>query len=78
MASFPSYISIQQYSEQLGRETVRRTPMEAGYIQQTKRFYNIWIDAAVEILMTDTQYETFLDFFQTTINNGSDTFLMVT
>lgn len=73
MADFPTYTKILNYSE-TNQKTVRRTPYQAGYFQQTKRFSNLWMNANVEVLFTNAQYETFLSWYKNDITNGSDSF----
>lgn len=74
MTAFPSYHSIQSYSEVLGRPTVRRTPFESGHIQQSRLFFNTWLDVELNILLSQAQYDDFLTFYRDDILNGADTF----
>ena len=76
MSSFPSYQSILSFNEQ-PQQAVRRTPFESGYQQQSKRYYNLFMSANVQVLMTDTQYEAFLTWYRDDIANGSGSFSFV-
>lgn len=76
MAAFPSYpILVEWSSYKVNRNTaVQRTSMEDGFAKQTKRFSRVLVTRSVKYQMTKAEYATFLTWFNTTVNRGSDWF----
>lgn len=72
--TFPSHQSILTYTE-APQQTVRRTPFEDGEQKQTKRFYNLYFNIQCQVLMSESEYDTFLYWYRDNISNGADYFL---
>lgn len=76
MATWPSYAKILRdgYAEQ--RESaLLRTEMESGPPRQTKIKSRVMVTRPVAILLeSGTDYQSFLAWYKTTINEGADWF----
>lgn len=64
MATFPSYYKITEFNVS-SQDQVRRTPTEDGEAKQALRYYNMPINAEVEIIFTAAQWDTFQTWMKT-------------
>lgn len=69
--TFPSFIKFLTWDEQPGANPVLRSPMESGLPKQRKRFTRQLMNMSVSILMNDTQYTDFIDWYNTDGGHGA-------
>jgi hypothetical protein len=76
MADFPVTLPKPLASGYSGTKTQAfiRTEMEAGSQRQRKRFSAVNQNRSLNFLFTASEMDTFKDFFETDINQGSDFF----
>lgn len=75
MAAFPAALGEPDFAghSTKSRSAVTRTQME-GFIKQAKRYSKRYIEHNLTYTWTTVQRDTFLTFFNTTLNLGSDTY----
>lgn len=76
MATFPSYAKLLvEGFEEIPGDVLIRTAMEDGPPKQAKIRYREMISRPVNYrLVSKTDYNSFMTWYRTTINNGSDWF----
>lgn len=77
--SYPTYPEIPLPNETLGSDTqtpVSRTQMEGGQARQIARFSTGQQTYSMQFTFTGEEYASFLSFFYTTLNNGTEWFEM--
>lgn len=76
MATFPSYLILtpDNFGE-MPVPAVWRTPMEGGMPKQLKRHSRVLVERPVlYVAVSKTDYQSFLTWVRTTINNAADWF----
>jgi len=76
MAAFPSYMILLRDGFSIKRNSaVQRTEMEDGFAKQRKRWSRVLVSRSVSYgTRTKADYESFITWFNSTINRGADWF----
>ena len=76
MAAFPSYAKILYSGFAVKRRSaVKRTEFEDGFAKQAKRWSRVLVERTVSYgFSSKADYESFITWFNTTINRGADWF----
>ncbi len=73
-STLPQFVDQDEYT-QTSKNPLIRTDMEAGPAKVRLRYTAVPEEFNISLVMTKTQFESFITFFKQTIHYGADTFL---